>query len=166
MGSSKWVGLWALVVEAWRWPAVLLAAQWQRHLGWQRAVVQWLMGAPRAGLRRSGGPSEQAAAAESLPLGSNAPAGSARLAPCGGPGVPAAQDPADSRRAAFDARPARAFGEVVAGSLALPFEMLRAQHAAAAIAGVVPMSVIESARFGQALEVAERLTLGPFARRR
>lgn len=166
MGSSKWVDLWALIVEAWRWPAALVVAQWQRHLVWQRAVVQWLIGAPWAGLRRSGGPCEPTRAADSRPLGRALSRGSAQSDQRGGSGVPVTQDPAPDRQAEGAARPARAFGELVAGSLALPFEMLRAQHAAAAIAGVVPMSIVESARFGRSLEAVERLALGPFARRR
>lgn len=114
MGASKFVGLWAIVAEAWRWPAALIAVQLQRYFGWRRAALQW----------------------------------------------------AANPRIEGAAQPARALGRLVAGSLALPFETLRAQHAAAALAGAVPMSMIESARFGRALEAAERLALGPFARRR
>lgn len=64
------------------------------------------------------------------------------------------------------APPARDWLEIVSGWFALPFELLRAQHAAAARAGWLPRSALESARFGQALERAEQMALGPLARRR
>jgi len=64
------------------------------------------------------------------------------------------------------APPARAWMQIVSGWFALPFELLRAQHAAAARVGWLPRSAIESASFGRALERAERMTLGPLARRR
>jgi hypothetical protein len=166
MATSKLLALWAIVAEAWRWPAVLVVVQWQRHVAWQRAAVQWLASAPWAGLRRSGAPWRSIRTAGPRPPGSEPSAGPARPAPIAGSGALAKVDPLETSRAEGATRAAWAVGQVVAGSLALPFEMLRAQHAAAALAGAVPMSAIEAARFGQALEAAERLALGPFARRR
>jgi hypothetical protein len=48
--------------------------------------------------------------------------------------------------------------------LALPFDLLRMQHAAGVLAGTRPRSLLESARFERQLGALERLTLGPLAR--
>ncbi len=48
--------------------------------------------------------------------------------------------------------------------LQLPFDALRAQHAEAVHAGVLPNSILESRRFECTLDAMEHLTLGPFAR--
>jgi len=50
--------------------------------------------------------------------------------------------------------------------LALPFDALRAQYAAAVTAGLVPRSMLASARLERWLAALEALTLGPLARRR
>jgi hypothetical protein len=52
----------------------------------------------------------------------------------------------------------------VCGMLTLPFDMLRAQHAAGVQAGALPRSLLESQRFEQQLGELEKLTLGPLAR--
>lgn len=52
-----------------------------------------------------------------------------------------------------------------ASSLAsLPFDLARAQHAAAVLAGAWPRSLLESTHFEQQLDAIERLALGPLAR--
>ena len=48
--------------------------------------------------------------------------------------------------------------------LALPFDVVRAQYAAAVNAGLVERSMIASSRFERTLVKLERLVLGPFAR--
>jgi hypothetical protein len=50
--------------------------------------------------------------------------------------------------------------------LAAPFDLARAQHAAAVQCGAAPRSLLESARFEQGLNGLERLSLGHFARSR
>ena len=52
----------------------------------------------------------------------------------------------------------------VAGLLALPFDLLRAQHAAGVLAGMLPHSLLESTRFERRLGALERLALGPLSR--
>jgi hypothetical protein len=47
----------------------------------------------------------------------------------------------------------------------LPFEALRTQHAAAAQAGLIQKSLLESSQFERAMDALERWTLGPLARR-
>jgi hypothetical protein len=49
--------------------------------------------------------------------------------------------------------------------LALPFDTMRAQYAAAANRGIVERSLIASSRFERILAMLERVVLGPFARR-
>ena len=46
----------------------------------------------------------------------------------------------------------------------LPFDVLRQQYSRAVQAGWIERSMLQSARFGQALNALERLTLGPLAR--
>jgi len=58
----------------------------------------------------------------------------------------------------------QALGDLLQGALALPFDALRAQHAAAVQAGAWPRSLLESQRFEQHIGQAERLMLGPLAR--
>lgn len=48
---------------------------------------------------------------------------------------------------------------------ALPFDALRASHASAVKAGLVPNSMLESRDFEHVVEALERATLGPLARR-
>jgi hypothetical protein len=55
-------------------------------------------------------------------------------------------------------------GEVLSHVLALPFDMIRAQHALAVQTGMWPRSLLESQRFESHLEAMERLALGPLAR--
>jgi hypothetical protein len=49
--------------------------------------------------------------------------------------------------------------------LALPFDTMRAQYAAAVDAGIVERSLIASGRFERMLGMLERFLLGPLARR-
>ncbi len=49
-------------------------------------------------------------------------------------------------------------------ALALPFDLLRVQHAASVLAGAWPRSLLESTQFEQQLGALERLALGPLAR--
>jgi len=49
--------------------------------------------------------------------------------------------------------------------LALPFDAMRAQYAAAVHAGFFERSMIASGRFERRLAKLERFVLGPFARR-
>lgn len=48
---------------------------------------------------------------------------------------------------------------------ALPFDALRASHASAVKAGLVPNSILESRDFEHVVVALERATLGPLARR-
>jgi hypothetical protein len=48
---------------------------------------------------------------------------------------------------------------------ALPFDALRASHASAVKAGLVPNSILESRDFEHVVQALERATLGPLARR-
>jgi len=50
--------------------------------------------------------------------------------------------------------------------LALPFDTLRQQYAGAVTAGLVPRSLLDSARLERWLAALEAMTLGPLARRR
>jgi hypothetical protein len=58
-----------------------------------------------------------------------------------------------------------ALGDLLQGLCALPFDALRLQHAAAVRAGAWPSSLLESQRFEGQIGRAERLLLGPLARR-
>jgi len=49
--------------------------------------------------------------------------------------------------------------------LALPFDTMRSQYAAAVKAGIVKRSLIASGRVERTLGLLEQLGLGPFARR-
>jgi hypothetical protein len=55
--------------------------------------------------------------------------------------------------------------DLLQGLCALPFDALRLQHAAAVRAGAWPSSLLESQRFDAQIGRAERLLLGPLARR-
>jgi hypothetical protein len=48
--------------------------------------------------------------------------------------------------------------------LALPFDAMRQHYAGAVIAGLVPRSLLDSARLERWLDALEALTLGPLAR--
>lgn len=48
---------------------------------------------------------------------------------------------------------------------AMPFDVLRASHATAVKAGLIPNSILESRDFEQVMVALERATLGPLARR-
>lgn len=50
-------------------------------------------------------------------------------------------------------------------ALALPFDIARAQYARAVQVGLIERSLLNSARFGQALNALEGLVLGPLSRR-
>jgi hypothetical protein len=50
--------------------------------------------------------------------------------------------------------------------MAMPFDALRFQYASAVVAGLVPRSILASARSERAINLLERLVLGPLARRR
>ncbi len=50
--------------------------------------------------------------------------------------------------------------------LAMPFDALRFQYASAVKAGLVPRSILASARAEQAIDRLEKLILGPLARQR
>ena len=50
--------------------------------------------------------------------------------------------------------------------LAAPFEAARLHYAGAVLAGLVPRSLLASARLERALDAAEKLCLGALARRR
>jgi hypothetical protein len=52
-----------------------------------------------------------------------------------------------------------------AASLAWPFDLARAQHAASVQAGLCERSLIASADFERRIDLLERMTLGPLARR-
>ena len=58
----------------------------------------------------------------------------------------------------------RDLGDLLSHLLALPFDLMRAQHALAVQTGMWPRSLLESQRFETQLGAAERLTLGPLAR--
>jgi hypothetical protein len=48
--------------------------------------------------------------------------------------------------------------------LAVPFDLMRHQHAAGVRAGLLPLSLLESERFERQVGLLERLALGPLAR--
>ena len=50
--------------------------------------------------------------------------------------------------------------------LALPFDAMRQLYAGTVMAGLVPRSILDSARLERWLEALEALALGPLARRR
>lgn len=50
--------------------------------------------------------------------------------------------------------------------LVAPFEAMRSQYAGAVAAGLVPTSLLTSARLERSLDNLEKLCLGPLARRR
>ena len=50
--------------------------------------------------------------------------------------------------------------------LSLPFDILRAQYASVVMAGMAPRSLIASGQGERALDVLEKLALGPLARQR
>ena len=50
--------------------------------------------------------------------------------------------------------------------LSLPFDILRAQYASVVMAGMAPRSLIASGHGERALDVLEKLALGPLARQR
>ena len=52
-----------------------------------------------------------------------------------------------------------------AAALSWPFDLARAQHAASVQSGYCERSLLASAAFERGLDLMERLTLGPFARR-
>jgi len=58
----------------------------------------------------------------------------------------------------------RALRECFGSLLALPFDLVRAQHAAGVCTGALPRSLLESTQFERQLVTMERLTLGPLAR--
>ncbi|WP_180125532.1 hypothetical protein [Rhodoferax sp. BLA1] len=57
------------------------------------------------------------------------------------------------------------FAKTTSQLLGLPFDLARANYAAAVRLGLIKNSLLNSARFEQQLGAAERLTLGPWARR-
>ena len=50
--------------------------------------------------------------------------------------------------------------------LAMPFDALRFQYAGAVMSGLVPRSMLASAKSERALDLLEKLILGPLARQR
>jgi len=50
--------------------------------------------------------------------------------------------------------------------LSMPFDTLRFQYAGAVMAGLVPRSILASAKSERAIDLLEKLALGPAARRR
>jgi len=71
--------------------------------------------------------------------------------------------------AAIGAAASRHFGQETALNaaqpiLALPFDAMRQHYAGAVMAGLVPRSILDSARLERWLDALEALTLGPLAR--
>ena len=65
--------------------------------------------------------------------------------------------------------PLNAVGDVadmLAPALRAPFDVAREQYAAAVKAGMLPKSSIQSAQAARMIDSAERMTLGPLARKR
>lgn len=58
-----------------------------------------------------------------------------------------------------------ALGHTASLILTLPFDIARANYARAVRFGLLPSSLLKSARFERELGHIERLTLGPWARR-
>lgn len=54
--------------------------------------------------------------------------------------------------------------DIVAGALAWPFDLWRAQHAAVVNSGLQPRSLLESSRFEHKVARIEQMALGPLAR--
>ena len=52
-----------------------------------------------------------------------------------------------------------------AAALSWPFDLARAQHAASVAAGLCERSLLASAAFERRIDMLERMTLGPLARR-
>lgn len=63
-------------------------------------------------------------------------------------------------------RPATSAFPSGAAFLAMPFDALRFHYAGAVMAGLVPRSIVDSSRLERALDLLERLVLGPLARQR
>jgi hypothetical protein len=61
--------------------------------------------------------------------------------------------------------PAVAVWKSCRSALTWPFDAMRAQHASAVRAGLLPNSMLESRDFEQTVGALERLALGPLARR-
>ena len=49
--------------------------------------------------------------------------------------------------------------------MGMPFDLARQQYVSAVQAGVIPRSMLHSARFSRTLNLTEQLILGPLARR-
>lgn len=58
-----------------------------------------------------------------------------------------------------------AFGSVLQKGLGLPFDLARAHYAKVVQLGLVEQSMLQGAKFEQALHAMEKLSLGPWARR-
>lgn len=69
-----------------------------------------------------------------------------------------------ARRSMTDG-PALATHAGTVAALSWPFDLARAQHAASVQSGLCERSLLASAAFERRLDLLERLTLGPFARR-
>lgn len=54
--------------------------------------------------------------------------------------------------------------QLVSASLALPFDVMREQHARSVNAGLMANSILESRDFERTVDALEHVTLGPFAR--
>ena len=54
--------------------------------------------------------------------------------------------------------------QLVTASLALPFDVMREQHARSVHAGLMARSILESRDFERTIDALEQATLGPFAR--
>jgi hypothetical protein len=59
---------------------------------------------------------------------------------------------------------ADAMAQLNRATWAMPFDMARTHYANLVQLGLVPRSMLESARFGKTLSAMESLTLGPLAR--
>jgi len=57
-----------------------------------------------------------------------------------------------------------AWHDLIAATLAWPFDLARLQHSAAVQLGLLPKSLLQSSHVEQRLGALERLTLGPLAR--
>ena len=80
------------------------------------------------------------------------------------PAAPASRSSAS--QAQKIARSAPASGDAGQAIFAMPFDAMRFQYAGAVASGLVQRSILASGKLERALEVLERLILGPLARQR
>jgi hypothetical protein len=54
--------------------------------------------------------------------------------------------------------------QLISSAMQMPFDLMRAQHAQAVLAGLMANSILESGDFENRVDALEHICLGPFAR--